>query len=148
MHHPSAGSFTPPNQYQEARHAPCPSRQRVLLVVLALGACGKKDGDAKSTDSIPQDSSQQGSTLTLPVVGEEVRQGDLILTVSATGLVRTDASATIKAETGGTVAATVRAGDRVEKGQVLARLDPKPLDLAVQEAERGSPSRRSPIGPR
>ena len=109
---------------------------RFLLAALVLGACGKKDGDANSADNIPQDTSQQGSTLTLPVVGEEVRVGDLILTVSATGLVRTDASATIKAETGGTVeAVTVRAGDRVKKGQVLARLDPKPLDLAVQEAE-------------
>ncbi|MBL0179611.1 MAG: efflux RND transporter periplasmic adaptor subunit [Gemmatimonadetes bacterium] len=109
---------------------------RFLLAALVLGACGKKDGDVKSTDSIPQDSSQSSSNLTLPVVGEEVRVGDLILTVSATGLVRTDASATIKAETGGTVeAVTVRAGDRVKKGQVLARLDPKPLDLAVQEAE-------------
>lgn len=109
---------------------------RLFLIALALTACGKKNADGTSRDSLGADSAQTASSLTLPVVGEAVRQGDLVLTVSATGQVRTDASAAIKAETGGTVEAVlVRAGDRVTKGQQLARLDPKPLDLAVQEAE-------------
>lgn len=108
----------------------------LLLLSLALAACGdKKDDAATSTDNLGADSSQ-ASSLTLPVVGEEVRQGDLVLTVTSTGQVRTDASASIKAETGGTVEAVlVRPGDRVSKGQVLARLDPRPLDLSLQEAE-------------
>lgn len=108
----------------------------LLTLLVLLAACGAKTDGNDSPDSLGADSSQTSTSLTLPVVGEEVRQGDLVLTVTTSGQIRTDASAAIKAETGGTVEAVlVRPGDRVKKGQVLARLDPKPLDLAVQEAE-------------
>jgi HlyD family secretion protein len=65
-----------------------------------------------------------------------VRDGDLILTVTTTGQVRSDAEAQLKSEVVGTVLSVhVRPGSRVKKGQTLVRLDPRPLDLAVQEAE-------------
>jgi HlyD family secretion protein len=60
----------------------------------------------------------------------------LILTVTTTGQVRSDAEAQLKSEVAGTVQAVhVRPGSRVTQGQPLVRLDPRPLDLAVQEAE-------------
>jgi RND family efflux transporter MFP subunit len=74
--------------------------------------------------------------VTLPVVGAEVRQGDLILSVTTTGQVRSEALSVLKSETQGTIAAVrVRAGDRVRKGQALVEVDPRPLDLAVKDAE-------------
>ncbi|HEV8149853.1 MAG TPA: efflux RND transporter periplasmic adaptor subunit, partial [Gemmatimonadales bacterium] len=59
-----------------------------------------------------------------------------ILSVVTTGQVRSEAMSVLKSETQGTIAAVlVRAGDRVRRGQVLLRVDPRPLDLAVREAE-------------
>jgi RND family efflux transporter MFP subunit len=76
-----------------------------------------------------------GSTVSLPVVAQEVRRGDLILSVVTTGQIRSESMATLKSETQGTITAVlVRPGDRVHKGQPLVEVDPRPLDLAVQEA--------------
>jgi HlyD family secretion protein len=106
---------------------------------LALAACTK--GDASAADSSAADSAagaESGTTtsLSLPVAVSEVRDGDLILTVTTTGQVRSDAEAQLKSEVVGTVLSVhVRPGSRVKKGQTLVRLDPRPLDLAVQEAE-------------
>ncbi|MEW5915996.1 MAG: efflux RND transporter periplasmic adaptor subunit [Gemmatimonadota bacterium] len=107
---------------------------------LALGACAK--GTASAADSGAADTSAAAegaaptSSLSLPVAVSEARDGDLILTVTTTGQVRSDAEAQLKSEVAGTVQAVhVRPGSRVTQGQPLVRLDPRPLDLAVQEAE-------------
>jgi len=77
-----------------------------------------------------------GSTLALPVVGQEVRKGDLILSVVTTGQIRSEAMSVLKSETNGTIIEVLaRPGQRVTKGQVLIRVDPRPLDLALQEAQ-------------
>ncbi|HEY4321968.1 MAG TPA: efflux RND transporter periplasmic adaptor subunit [Gemmatimonadales bacterium] len=114
------------------------SRSLVLIALLPLVGCGKKtptDG-ADGPLTAATDSSKGASTLALPVVGEPVRKGDLILTVNATGQVRTDATSMLKSEAQGTViAVTVRPGDRVTAGQALVTIDPKPLDLDVQSAQ-------------
>ena len=78
----------------------------------------------------------QESNVSLPVAAEEVRDGDLVLSVSTTGQVRSDAEATLKAELAGTIAdVLVKPGDRVVAAQPLVRLDPRPFDLAVKVAE-------------
>ncbi len=104
---------------------------------LAFAACTK--GDANAADSSAADTSEgaaPATSLSLPVAVSEVRDGDLVLTVSTTGQVRSDAEAQLKAEVAGTVQSVhVRPGSRVTRGQTLVRLDPRPLDLAVQEAE-------------
>ena len=74
--------------------------------------------------------------VSLPVVAEPVTDGDLVLSVNTTGQVRSDAEGRLRAEVGGPVEkVNVRPGDRVRKGQVLVELDPRPFDLAVQEAQ-------------
>lgn len=106
----------------------------MLLSGITLAGCKKKDAEAaaKAADS----TQTPGSTVTLPVVGQEVRQGDLILSVVTTGQIRSEAMSVLKSETQGTIAAVlVRPGDHVRKGQALLRVDPRPLDLAVREAE-------------
>ncbi len=110
-----------------------------LLVFLGAAACSKPPADP-STPATPTtavtDSSKTGSTLALPVIGEPVRKGDLVLTVTATGQIRSDATSSLKAETQGVVQdVLVRPGDAVTRGQVIVRLDPKPLDLDVQTAQ-------------
>ncbi len=121
---------------------PARSLSFLLLATTLFGACGKKTNEA-ATNGPPADSSKAPSTLALDVVGEPVRKGDLILTVTATGQIRSDAISTRKAEATGTVAEVlVRAGDRVRRAQPLVRLDPRPLDLDVASAEAAVASAR------
>ena len=75
-------------------------------------------------------------TLALPVTADLAREGDLVLRVTTTGQIRSDAAVKLRAEVGGTIGQLlVRPGSVVAKGQVLARLDPYPFDLAVREAQ-------------
>lgn len=108
-------------------------------LALALGLAGCQGKSESAASAAPGDSSGPaagpGSTLSLPVVAEEVRRGDLVLTVNTVGQIRSEAVAILRSETQGPIVeVAVRAGDRVRKGQALLRVDPKPLDLAVQEA--------------
>lgn len=107
---------------------------------LALAGCTKGDAsaaaDSAGSDSSTAEGAAPASSLSLPVAISEARDGDLILSVTTTGQVRSDAEAQLKAEVAGTVQSVhVRPGSRVTQGQILVRLDPRPLDLAVQEAE-------------
>jgi multidrug efflux pump subunit AcrA (membrane-fusion protein) len=108
-----------------------------VAATLALAGCAK--GDASAADSAQRDSSAAAeggatpSSLSLPVAVSEARDGDLILTVTTTGQVRSDAEAQLKSEVTGTVQSVlVRPGSRVAQGELLVRLDPRPLDLAIQ----------------
>jgi RND family efflux transporter MFP subunit len=120
-----------------------------LVVAAAIGgACGKGDGtsgagDSTGTksgsarvDSAIQAANATESRVNLPVVAEEVREGDLVLTVNTTGQVRSDGEARLQAEVAGTIQTVhVRPGDRVKKGDPIITLDPRPFDLAVRAAE-------------
>lgn len=106
----------------------------LCLLTAALG-CKDKPADAAAKPAGTPDSSG-GSTLALPVVGQEVRKGDLILSVVTTGQIRSEAVSLLKSETQGTIIAVlVRPGDRVKQGQPLIQVDPRPLDMAVRDAE-------------
>jgi RND family efflux transporter MFP subunit len=108
-----------------------------LGLLLGVPACKQKAADAATKAEKPDSSAAAASTtVTLPVVGQEVRKGDLILSVITTGQIRSESMAMLKSETQGTITEVkVKPGDRVKKGQVLLRVDPRPLDLAVREAE-------------
>ena len=119
------------------------AERALLIIVLGLQAAlvsgcrdrseGAGTGDASAT---PTADIRADSTVALPVVGALVRRGDLVLSVRATGAVRAERQVTLRAETQGTVAeVAVRPGDRVERAQVLVRLDPRPFDVAVRQAE-------------
>lgn len=113
-------------------------RKGVMILALILGAAckGASGDDPAAADSTAADTTQAaGAPLALPVVGQEVRKGDLVLSVVTTGQIRSEAMSLLKSETQGTIIAVlVRPGDRVRKGQPLIQVDPRPLDLAVQDA--------------
>lgn len=110
---------------------------------LVLGALVLSSGCKRGAASPTADSTKAGadsvvapSSLSLPVVGEQVRKGDLVLTVSTTGQIRSEEVIPIKLETSGTVLEVLaRPGQRLKKGQAIVRLDPRSLDIAVAEAE-------------
>lgn len=102
----------------------------------AVAACSKDDADAASSGSGEGEESGGSAPVVLPVVGEEVRVGDLVLSVITTGQVRSAASASLRIEIAGTVEEVlVRPGQAVRQGQPLVRLDPVPFEIAVREAE-------------
>jgi len=109
-----------------------------VLLILALTALvvGCRAKAAEGDNGNGDEGADALSTLSLPVVGQTVRQGDLLLSVTTTGQVRSEASATLRAETAGTVQEVlVRPGRRVVARQALVRLDPRPFELALEEAE-------------
>lgn len=102
------------------------------LMLLPLSACKKGQADNTGADST---ATHSASTLSLPVVGDLVRKGDLVLTVATTGQVRSDV-AKLRSEAAGTIKdVLVRPGQRVSEGQVLVRFDPRPFDLDVAAAQ-------------
>jgi membrane fusion protein, multidrug efflux system len=119
----------------------------LALTVATLGACDKlrsaAASDSTSADSSAAATSAEGeagdtprAALALPVAVAEARDGDLVLTVTTTGQVRSDGEALLRAEVAGTVQQVhVRPGDRVRRGAPLVTLDPRPFDLAVEEAQ-------------
>ena len=108
----------------------------LLSGLLLLPGCKPPEADAEDSDSTAAEPTREGRTLMLPVVGQEVRRGDLVLSVNTTGQVRSDAVATLRSEAAGTVdEVLVRPGGRVEQGQVLVRLDSAPFVLSLEEAQ-------------
>lgn len=108
----------------------------IALLLVAGGSSACDDDDASAETAADSTAAASTSTLSLPVIGETVRQGDLVLTVPTTGQVRSDAVATLRVEAQGTVEKVlVLPGQRVRTGAVLVQLDPRPFDLAVREAE-------------
>ncbi|MBK6489781.1 MAG: efflux RND transporter periplasmic adaptor subunit [Gemmatimonadetes bacterium] len=114
-----------------------------MTLLTGASACDKLRGAASSdpsaADSLAADSDTSDTpraAMALPVAVATVRDGDLVLSVTTTGQVRSDGEALLKAEVAGTVEQVlVRPGDRVKRGAPLVILDPRPFDLAVQEAE-------------
>lgn len=114
----------------------------VLTLFVAVASCSKLKGGGGNGDStkVATDTSAEASAaqpgLTLPVTAEEAIDGDLVLSVTTTGLVRSESETRIKAEVGGTIEAILaRPGDRVKKGQPIIRLAQYEFDLAVRQAK-------------
>lgn len=116
----------------------------VLAAIAALSpmACKKGDGTGKdSTDGAPAAAEAAGpgarkDSLSLPVVAEEARDGDLVLRVNTTGMIRSEAVVKLTAEVGGVITQLpVRSGAAVKKGDVILKLDPQPFEMAVRSAQ-------------
>ncbi|MFO7654055.1 MAG: efflux RND transporter periplasmic adaptor subunit [Candidatus Krumholzibacteriia bacterium] len=129
----------------------------LAVAALAAAGCGDEPNDAAAGDSTataqpagaetgaasdataeadagaePQQQEQEQKEIRVNV--GEVRRGDLVLPVFADGYVRTPNSAEIRTKIGGElVEVRVRDGDRVRAGELLARIDPRPYRIALEE---------------
>ena len=113
-----------------------------LVFSASFAGCKKADGsesdstDASSDSTAAPTDAAPTTALALPVAAVEVRDGDLVLTVSTTGQVASDEVSALRSEVYGTVEKVlVRAGDRVRRGQTLIQFDTRPLDINVKDAE-------------
>lgn len=120
----------------------------LLFLVISLAACSKikglvskgDDTTAAATKAASADTSAEGNTarsnLQLPVMAEPVVDGDLVISVLTTGLVRSESETPIKAEVGGLIDSILaRPGERVRRGQAIVRLNTADLDFAIKRAE-------------
>jgi multidrug efflux system membrane fusion protein len=101
----------------------------VLVVVFGLRACGDK--------AAPEDTKQGGqdSTKPVPVTVEPVTLQDVPVYRNATGTVTALNTVTINPQTSGRlVSLDFIEGQPVRKGQVLARIDPRELQAAYDQA--------------
>lgn len=118
-----------------------------LLLPLALASCKNKTaeggttGDSSATKAAADSAAAAADaapaqTLTLPVTAEEAIDGDLVLSIVTTGLVRSESETKLKAEVGGKIEEILaRPGERIKKDAPILRLEQFELDLAVRKAE-------------
>ena len=105
-------------------------RALVIIIVLAVVAAASWFGYEQFGKAKAQ-AAPDYETLT-------VGRGDISSTVSATGSVLPEREANLNFQGAGTVAkVAVKAGDRIQTGQVLAQLDTTDLELAIRQAEIG-----------
>ncbi len=78
----------------------------------------------------------RGTTSTTAQRSATLEKGDMTATVSATGNIQPEADVRVVFQSTGTVAeVAVKIGDRVKKGDVLAKLDTIDLDLALLQSQ-------------
>lgn len=120
----------------------------LILALAVMSGCLGQGGDAASADSTATDTEEKsadGDTekkakkpkkeKSIKVNIGSVTKGDLVLPVFADGAIRTPKSLMIKTKVGGELLAVlVRDGDRVKKGQVLARIDPREYEITLEES--------------
>jgi len=101
----------------------------LFVIVLWAAGCGK---DEEKTEA------RTGGGRDVPVEVTEVTIGDLKEVISLTGDVRPWREVNIVPDVPGKVAKIyVKEGDRVEKGQLLAKLDTRAAELQLQQAKAG-----------
>ncbi|MFH1145193.1 MAG: efflux RND transporter periplasmic adaptor subunit [Candidatus Eisenbacteria bacterium] len=109
-----------------------------------MQGCGPRQagGDADSTavaatpaagaDTASAEAKQEKS---ISVEAGTVRRGTLVRSIYADGTIRTPRSVQVRTKISGELTAVaVRDGERVKAGQVLARIDPRPYSLSLEDS--------------
>jgi RND family efflux transporter MFP subunit len=117
------------------------------LILATLGGCLGSGGDGAGADSTAAGDSvaaaadtsgadaQPKEEKSIRVNIGTMRSGDLVLPVYADGAIRTPQSVVIKTKVGGELLdVLVRDGDKVRKGQLLAKIDPREYEIALEES--------------
>lgn len=113
-------------------------------IVFLAGACTHREGggQARSDSTRVRADADSGDTeeaaskeKTVTVDAAPVWRGDLVLPIQADGTIRTPNLVEIRSKVGGElVAVHVQNGDHVKRGQLIAQIDPREYQLAVEES--------------
>ncbi|MCU0492629.1 MAG: HlyD family efflux transporter periplasmic adaptor subunit [Chloroflexaceae bacterium] len=107
-----------------------------LLAAALLSACGAPAATTPTAPTAPAAAVVSSQPTTAPTAAPTAPPAPS--RVSGTGEVRAARTANLAFPIGGRVAEVrITEGDRVNEGDVLVVLDPRPLDAAVQQAEAG-----------
>lgn len=114
-----------------------------LLAFFLMAGCSGEKGDSNAADSTAtaaadsttdQKPAKPKKEKSIRVNVGAIRQGDLVMPVYADGSIRTPQSVLVKTKVGGElISVLVRDGDKVRKGQVLARIDPREYEITLEE---------------
>ena len=112
-------------------------RWLVLPVLIAVAVLWfKRDRTSEEEASVEYETSTSTELRPVPVEVSEAFMGDLVIRVSATGIVRAFQEVTISPKISGEVVALpVREGTQVQKGDLIFKLDDLAYRLALEEAE-------------
>ena len=114
---------------------PAISPRRLLimaLLIIVAGLAWWQWAPANSTES----SSENRAERAVPVTTYEVRHADQPITVSTLGTVEADATVNIRPRIDGEIAEIAfKEGDLVKEGALLFRIDPKPYEAALRQAD-------------
>jgi membrane fusion protein (multidrug efflux system) len=118
-----------------------------LVSLLVLAGCQGSEGDGSGADSTAAGDSVTAAADTSGTAEKakkekainvnigKIRTGDLVLPVYADGAIRTPQYVEIRTKVGGQLLdVVVRDGDRVRKGQLLAKIDPREYEIALEES--------------
>ncbi len=114
-----------------------------LLLSLSLAGClgigeegsGSEADSSATADADSTKAKKPVKEKSIKVNVGEIRQGELVLPVYADGAIRSPKYLSIKTKVGGELRAVlVRDGDRVRKGQVIARIDSREYEIALEES--------------
>jgi RND family efflux transporter MFP subunit len=114
----------------------------ILPLLLAVG-CGGGDseaGDSSDSTAVAEADTSESSEperkeKTITVDAAEVRQGELVIPIYADGAIRTPQSVDVRTKVAGEVVEVyVKDGDRVRRGQLLAKIDQRPYVLDLEES--------------
>ena len=98
-----------------------------LALILCLTACGKSGDDTSAAAKAPP---------SIPVTLAEAQTRAVPYTIVAIGNVEPLASVSVKSRVDGQITEVlIRDGQDVSKGQLMFQIDPRPLQIQVQQAE-------------
>jgi RND family efflux transporter MFP subunit len=114
----------------------------ILPLLLAVGCGGGESETVETSDSTAvaeadtsESSEPERKEKTITVDAAEVRQGELVIPIYADGAIRTPRSVEVRTKVAGEVVDVyVRDGDRVRRGQLLAKIDERPYILDLEES--------------
>src|SRR5579871_6779749 len=106
------------------------------LAVVAVGGWYIATHSGKSATAARQGGGRFGANgAAIPVGTAAVAKGDIPIIIKALGTVTPLANVTIKTQiTGQLQAVNFKEGQAIKKGDVLAQVDPRPYDVALQQA--------------
>jgi multidrug efflux pump subunit AcrA (membrane-fusion protein) len=110
------------------------SRKRVWLV-LALIATTAIAGGAVAAYLIQRPPREDGSVASDSTISPEMREIDSTVTTSGTVRLRTGAEVRVGSQVSGIVRKlNVTVGSHIQKGDIIAEIDPRPLQARVEQA--------------
>jgi len=100
---------------------------------MAVAEAGSDNGGDAAADSTDKKPARKEKAIKVNI--GEVIQGRLVMPIYADGTIRTPRSLEIRTKIAGElVAVKVKDGDRVRKGQLLAQIDPRQYEIALEES--------------
>lgn len=130
-------------------HRILPVMASLILMTWLLAGCLGGEGDGSASDSTSAatagENGEANSDSTkakkpkkeksIRVNVGEMRRGDLVLPIYADGAIRTPKSVSVKTKVGGElIKVFVRDGDHVRRGQIIARIDAREFEIALEES--------------